>query len=93
MANDPSVPVTGSPGTPAPSTTPFDSAAAIAQLHQLIALVPGFAPPDPKIWRTIGRKGAFPNEYLESAANIVDASPEVLGATHIDAAVLRMCRA
>lgn len=92
MANDPSVPVNGSPSspsTPVPSTPTFDSAAAIAQLHQLIALVPGFEPPDPKLWQKIGRKGAFPNEYVQSAANIVDASPGISVATNIDASVLR----
>jgi hypothetical protein len=91
MANSPSVPVTGSPSSSAvPSPIPsFDVATAIAQLHQVIALVPGFEPPDKKVWQKIGRKGAFPNEYMESAANIVDASPEVAGAVHIDPAVLR----
>src|SRR5260221_9332120 len=89
MANNPSIPVNSSTSTPALSSTPFDAATAIGQLQQLIALVPGFEPPDPKVWRKIGRKGAFPNEYVESAANIVDASPEVFTAAHIDPAVLR----
>jgi hypothetical protein len=91
MANNPSVPANGSPSSSAvPSPIPpFDVATAIAQLHAVIALVPGFEPPDKKVWQKIGRKGAFPNEYMESAANIVDASPEVASATHIDPAVLR----
>ena len=91
MANNPSVPVNGSPSSSAvPSPIPpFDVATAIAQLHAVIALVPGFEPPDKKVWQKIGRKGAFPNEYMESAANIVDASPEVAGAVHIDPATLR----
>ncbi len=54
-----------------------------------MALVPQFEPPDSKVWRTITRKSAYPNEYIESAANILDASPEILGATHFDAATAR----
>jgi hypothetical protein len=97
MANDPSSPLTSSPSATAPgspnatatSTPPFDAAAAIAQLHQLISLIPGFEPPDKKVWQKIGRKGAFPNEYVESAANIVDASPQVSSAVSVDATTLR----
>ncbi len=90
MANNPAVPVIGSTSSPAASpTTPFDPTALIAQLDQLIALVPGFEPPDPKLWRNIARKSGFPNEYIEAAANIVDASAEMLGATHFDSAAAR----
>ena len=89
MANDPA-PVTGSgSGGSRTPITPFDAPAAIEQLQQIIALVPGFEPPDSKVWLSIRRKSGFPNEYIESAATLVDASPEVLGLSRFDATTLR----
>src|SRR5258708_37148070 len=88
MANDPTVPVNRRTRGIAPMP-PFDAAAAIEQLHQIIALVPGFEPPDSKVWLGVRRKSGFPDAYIESAATIVDASPEIRSTTHFDAATLR----
>src|SRR5258708_35227567 len=88
MANDPTVPVNPRTRGIAPMP-PFDAAAAIEQLHQIIALVPGFEPPDSKVWLSIRRKSGFPDAYIESAATIVDASPEIRATTHFDETTLR----
>ncbi len=90
MTSSPTVPVKGSTsGAISSATTSFDPAAAIEQLHRIIALVPGFEPPDSKVWLSIRRKSGFPNAYIESAATIVDASPEIRATTHFDATTLR----
>jgi hypothetical protein len=72
--------------SPMPS---FDAAAAIEQLRQIIAEVPGFELPDSKVWLSIRRKSGYPNEYFVSAANLVDASPEIVGVARLDGTALR----
>jgi hypothetical protein len=85
MASDQQVPLPRASAAP----TAFDPAAAIDQLHQVMALVPGFEVADRKVWRRIGRKSAFPNEYVEAAADIADASVELRAAAHFDAPAAR----
>lgn len=90
MSKEQTVPATGHSGSaPEGPGTVFDPIAAIAQLRQLAESVPGFEPPDPKVWRANQRKSSFPDEYIESAANLVDASPEILRATHHQSTTLR----
>lgn len=67
----------------------FDAAAAIEQLRQVTAQVPGFEPPDSKVWLSIRRKSGYPDEYFVSAANLVDASPEIVGVARLDGTALR----
>ncbi len=82
--------VTDDPFSAPESASPaFDPIAAIAQLRQIMESVPGFEPPDPTIWRANQRKSSFPDEYIESAANLVDASPEIFRATNRDSTSLR----
>jgi hypothetical protein len=85
MTNNPSVP--GSDGTTAMPS--FDAAVAIEKLRQIIAQVPGFEPADSKVWLSIRRKSGFPDEYFESAANVVDASPDMVGVARLDGTALR----
>ena len=67
----------------------FDVALAIARLEEVSQMVPGFEPADSKIWRKIVRKGSHPNEYIEAAADLIDASKELRLASHFDAAEAR----
>ena len=88
MTTTETVPVTNN--TPvAPDPTTFTAAPLIEQLRQITTQVPGFQPADPKVWKTISRKSGYPNEYVESVANMVDASPAVLGGTSFDTAGAR----
>jgi hypothetical protein len=67
----------------------FSAVTAIAQLDQIRASVPNFRPADPKIRRSITRKAAFPNEYIEAAADIMQASEDIGRAAQFDAATAR----
>jgi hypothetical protein len=90
MATKQAVTVTDDPfSTPESASPTFDPIAAIAQLRQIMESVPGFEPPDPTIWRANQRKSSFPDEYIESAANLVDASPEIFEAMHRNSTTLR----
>ena len=71
------------------STSTFNAASAIALIQQIEASVPGFENADRKVWIAIRRKGGYPNEYADAAADIVEASPELQSATHFDVVVAR----
>jgi hypothetical protein len=71
------------------STTVFTAASAIALLEQIEGSVPGFTLADRKVWMQIRRKVGYPDNYVQTAANMVDASPELQAATHFDAAAAR----
>ena len=70
-------------------TTDFTAAGAIALLEHIESTIPGFEDADRKMWPSIRRKGGYPNEYAEAAADIVEASPELAAATHFDTAGAR----
>ena len=70
----------------------FTAAPAITLIEQVEASVPGFELADRKVWKTIGRKGGYPDDYVQTAANMVDASPELQAATHFDTAGARAPR-
>ena len=71
------------------STQTFNAAPAIALVRQIETAVPGFENADRKVWMAIRRKGGYPNEYVDAAADMVEASPEIQSATHFDAAGAR----
>jgi hypothetical protein len=90
MAAQQALTATVDPSSAPDSASPaFDPIAAVAQLRQIMESVPGFEPPDPRIWRANQRKSSFPDEYIESAANLVDASPGIFQAVHRDPTTLR----
>jgi len=71
------------------STATFNVASAVVELERIAGSIPGFEAADSKIWRKIVRKSSYPNEYIEAAADIVDASEELRAASHFDAAAAR----
>ena len=73
-----------------PGPSAFTAVPAIAQLEQIAASVPGFQPADAKVWKKIARKGGYPNEYIEAAADIVQASQEIGRAAQFDGPAARV---
>ncbi len=69
---------------PTSSPSGFIAAPAITLIEQIEASVPGFQLADRRVWISIRRKGAYPNEYVDAAADMVEASPELLAATHFN---------
>ena len=67
----------------------FTAAAAITLIEQVEASVPGFELADQKLWMSLRRKVGYPDDYVQTAASMVDASPELQAATHFDAAGAR----
>ena len=77
------------PWKPTMSPQTFNIETAIARLHEIGSSVPGFEAADSKVWRQIVRKGSHPNEYINAAADLVDASKELGQAAHFDAPAAR----
>jgi hypothetical protein len=70
--------------TPAAEAAPFDAQAARQQIALLIQSIPEFASPGRKPEKGIFRKGAFPNEYIETICAAVDKSTDLQAVTHFD---------
>jgi hypothetical protein len=70
--------------SPAAETAPFDAQGALQQLTLLRQSIPEFVLPGTKPWNGIRRKGAFPNEYVETICNAVGNSTDLQAATHFD---------